>query len=138
MNIKEYLAILSLLLGFESSIFFVAGVLLLRPKTIAKMSACRPGMNPHLAIGFLSQRADFVSGGVALGLSFILQIILQLPISYFITTMAAPSYLCGIVSASLLALASFLLLIGLDILLRTLATPEKALQALKSEIKNKQ
>jgi len=94
-------------------------------------------MNPHLAMGFLSQRADFVSGGIALGVSFILQTILQLPIKYIATTMAAPSYLCGIVSASLLALACFLLLICLDNLLRTLATPEKALEALKSETENK-
>jgi hypothetical protein len=65
---------LAAIFGFMASIYFIAGAITMSGKNIQMLSGTYWDYNRHIAKALSSQRAEYISGSIALGLSFVLQL----------------------------------------------------------------
>jgi len=73
MNLQALLSIESAVLGFISSLFFIVGSITMTGKNIKMLSGTSWNYNEHIAKALSTQRAQYISGALALCLAFVLQ-----------------------------------------------------------------
>jgi hypothetical protein len=73
MSIQHLLTIESAILGFMASLFFIMGSITMSGKSIKTISGTYWNYNKHIAKSLSAQRAEYISGAIALGLSFLFQ-----------------------------------------------------------------
>ena len=73
MNIELLLNIESAILGFIASLYFIVGSITMSGKSIKMLAGTYWDYNEHIAKALSSQRAQYISGALALCLAFIFQ-----------------------------------------------------------------
>jgi hypothetical protein len=74
LNTESLIMALAAIFGFMASIYFIAGAITMSGKNIQMLFGTYWDYNRHIAKALSSQRAEYISGSIALGLSFVLQL----------------------------------------------------------------
>jgi hypothetical protein len=109
MSYSTFATLLSVVIGFVAALFFCLGAALLTRRSIANLAGTYWDSNPHLGAFLSATRAEYLCGGIALCVTFLLQFFTSIPgalpegnMFSSIATGASASIAAGLLVAALL------------------------------------